>query len=46
VEFGSKNNNANPFMLPAARAGENGYVNSVAGEIKLAVERNVARAKK
>lgn len=46
VEFGSVNNSASPFMLPAARAGQSGYLNSVAGEIKLAVERNVARARR
>ena len=46
VEFGSVNNNAKPFLFPAARSGQNSYIQEVGKEIKKVVDRNVNRARK
>lgn len=46
VEFGSVNNTPRPFLLPAGRAGQTGYINAVGGELEKAIERRVKRARK
>lgn len=46
IEFGSVNNNAKPFLFPAAQGGQAGYVMDVGKELKKATERAVNRARK
>lgn len=46
VEFGSVNNNARPFLWPAAQAGQASYIASVGKELEKATERAVNRARK
>lgn len=46
VEFGSVNNNARPFLWPAAQGGQAGYVMDVGKELAKATERAVNRARK
>jgi HK97 gp10 family phage protein len=46
VEFGSVNNNATPFLWPAATAGKGAYTNMVGDELKKAVDKAVNKARK
>lgn len=46
VEFGSVHNSARPFMYPAAKSGERGYIQHTADALKKAIERNVKKARK
>lgn len=46
VEFGSVNNNARPFLWPAAQSGQTSYIAGVGSQLKKATERAVNRARK
>lgn len=46
VEFGSANNNARPYLAPAADQGVSNFTNTVAKEIGTAVEKRVERERK
>lgn len=46
VEFGSANNNARPFLLPAADQGAAAFTSTVAGEIGTAIAKRVERERK
>lgn len=46
VEFGSVNNNARPFLWPAAQSGKAAYIQNVGAELKKSIERAVQRARK
>ena len=46
IEFGSANNNAQPYLWPAAQGGKAGFVQDVGKEMSKATERAVNRARK
>ena len=46
VEFGSANNNAKPYLWPAAQGGQSGFVADVGKELAKATDRAVNRARK